>query len=181
MIIGITGQKGVGKTTMAFHIASRFGGFQLFYFAKPLKYSLSYLTGLEIDYFTKPELKEEPLPEWNNMTPRRMMQLFGTEVARHIHSDFWVRAAEVHMPKNTDVLIDDVRFPNEANWVKKQGGTIVKIIGGPPRLADGHASETLFGIYPDHMIENKFNDSLSTLPEFYDKIDQFMESIYTQE
>lgn len=179
MIIGITGKKGVGKTTMATHIAARYGGFKVFSFSKTLKYALSYLTGIDVSHFLSPKKKETPLDDWNYMTPRKMMQLFGTEVARHIHTDFWLKSAEYHIPKG-DVIIDDVRFANEADWIKKQGGLIVKIIGGPPRT-DDHSSESLFGVYPDHQIENKFNDENDTTQAFYNKIDHFMSSIYSEE
>lgn len=176
MIIGITGKKGVGKTTMATHIAALYEGFSVFSFSKTLKYTLSYLTGIDVDYFISRKKKESPLDNWNYMTPRKMMQLFGTEVARHIHPDFWLKSAEYHIPKG-DVIIDDVRFPNEANWIKNRGGVVVKIIGGIPRIEDGHSSENLLGIYPDHQIENKFTETKDTLDEFYNKIDHFMKSI----
>lgn len=47
---------------------------------------------------------------YEELSPRKFMQLFGTEFGRNIDEKIWVRAVEV---KYKDCVISDVRFTNE--------------------------------------------------------------------
>ena len=73
------------------------------------------------------------------LTPRRMLQLFGTECGRQIiHPNIWINATfENYNPysargsdyKSTESkwIITDVRFPNEAEAILDRGGTLIRI------------------------------------------------------
>lgn len=72
---------------------------------------------------------------------RTLMQNYGTEVRRSDHDDYWVvqwiRAARHH----DFVIVDDVRFLNEAKAVKDMGGILVRINREGLVSADTHKSE----------------------------------------
>ena len=89
-------------------------------------------------------------------TPRLAYQIFGTEVMRNlVHENFWIEAARIFCEKNSNVIIPDVRFENEADFVRENGELIV--IDRPDNSLDvgQHASEAGIKILEsDHMIYN---------------------------
>lgn len=67
------------------------------------------------------------IPEF---TPRFAMTRFGTEAMRdHFHQDIWVLATErkVQSLGNCPIIITDVRFPNEVDMVRRNGGKMAMI------------------------------------------------------
>lgn len=60
---------------------------------------------------------------------RKLQQWWGTEFRRAQCPTYWLdRVADEIAEKKPDlVLIDDMRFINEANWVKEQGGYTVHV------------------------------------------------------
>jgi hypothetical protein len=61
-----------------------------------------------------------------------MLQLWGTEVCRTgFHDDIWIASLENKMRKTTDnIVISDVRFPNEIKAIHNAGGIVVRIKRG---------------------------------------------------
>lgn len=99
---------------------------------------------------------------------RALMRNFGTEVRRAENPDYWVNAWEEKVLKVRNMwvdidhcflFVDDVRFLNEANAVKKAGGTLIKITSDKPVPVDAHASEfEMDHIVPDKTVRNFFGD-----------------------
>lgn len=60
---------------------------------------------------------------------RRFLQELGTQARNHIGPNVWVQALERKWLESgiTNLVIPDVRFPNEAAWVHKHGGYIVRV------------------------------------------------------
>lgn len=80
---------------------------------------------------------------------RRLLQVIGTEAVRNIVGpDTWIKIAGKKvsdaLAQDKDVVITDVRFPNEANWIHEIGGEIWRIMRPGVSRANNHASE--FGI-----------------------------------
>jgi hypothetical protein len=67
-----------------------------------------------------------------DLTPRLMLQLWGTEVCRRgFHDDIWIASLENKLRNcQDDVVISDCRFPNEIKAIKAQGGIVVRVIRG---------------------------------------------------
>ncbi len=64
------------------------------------------------------------------ISPRRAFQLFGTEYARGILPTVWLDMARRELDEcseDTGLIIPDVRFPNEHQWVSHNGGVVVHI------------------------------------------------------
>lgn len=139
MLLGLTGRKGCGKSSIA-RILRDNHGFKILSFASPIKDMLEAM-GIEREKLNDPCLKEEKLPEFGK-SPRQLMQLLGTEFARDmIHPNIWVYLMEKKMGEFKNVVIDDVRFFNEAAMIRGYNGLVIEVIRGKHLLEDGHISE----------------------------------------
>ena len=145
-IIGLTGPKGVGKSTYAKSIENAV----ILSFATPIKKMLEViLPGKKYLNF-----KEEPIPHFpDNINVRMMLQSLGTEWGREkIYPNIWVdlayKAALPYIGKKT-IIFDDIRFPNEGWAIRRWGCThevITEVVhisrkGYEPDPNDNHVSE----------------------------------------
>jgi len=66
-------------------------------------------------------------------TPRWILQYWGTEVCRQgFHDDIWIASLENKLRKTKDnIVISDVRFPNEIKAIHSSGGKVIRIRRGP--------------------------------------------------
>ena len=141
-IIGFVGFIGSGKDTAADYLVNTHE-FRRDSFANTLKDAVSAVFGWDrtlLEGRTKQarEWREQVDPWWSdrlnmpNLTPRWILQYWGTEVCRHwFHDDIWIASVENKLRNTTDnIVISDVRFPNEIKAIKKQGGLIVCIERG---------------------------------------------------
>lgn len=155
-IIGLTGEAGCGKSTAAeyLNLAHQYKRLR---FAAPFKNALrSILKSAALDDHTiermiEGDLKETPHPTLIGKTPRQAMQTLGTEWGRHcIGGEFWVnltRASIEAIPVDQRrIVIEDVRFENEAKMIRSLGGKIIRIYGRGG-IPGGHESEA--GVAPD--------------------------------
>lgn len=157
MIIGLVGKKGSGKDTVADYLVSK-RKFTKKAFADPLKKVIQQLFLVNPEQLSDPVKKEECDSRWN-LSPRQMMQMVGTNMVRdQLGTDFWIQHMEFSYSDDSDVVISDVRFQNEADWVEKKGGILIRIQNpiSSPNHQDSHISEielekikTQFTIYND--------------------------------
>ena len=142
MIIGICGFIGSGKDTIADYLVN-FHEFKRESFASSLKDAVSVVFGwdrnmLEGRSKQSREWREQVDPWWSsrlnmpNLTPRWVLQYWGTDVLRGaFHDDIWIASLENKLKNTTDnVTISDCRFPNEIAAIKNSGGTIVWVQRG---------------------------------------------------
>lgn len=142
MIVGFVGFIGSGKDTAADYLVN-FHGFRRDSFANTLKDAVACVFGWDrtmLEGRTKSSREwREQRDEWwsqrlgREVTPRLMLQLWGTEVCRQgFHDDIWIASLENKMRKTTDdIVISDVRFPNEIKAIHNAGGIVVRIKRGP--------------------------------------------------
>lgn len=173
-IIAFTGAAGSGKSTAAKILYKR--GYNLVKFAGALKGMLASI-GLTKEHL-EGDLKNQPCSLLGGQTPRFAMQTLGTEWGRNIMADdFWIHLWKIHAQRSNFVVVDDLRFPNEAAAVRDLGGTIVRITR-PASLQNtnyAHASETEMSlIIPDVTIENT-----GSLLQFEGEIETLMDPLMT--
>jgi hypothetical protein len=142
MIIGFVGFIGSGKDTAADYLVN-FHEFRRDSFANTLKDAVAAVFGWDrvlLEGRTKEarEWREQVDPWWSErlnmpkLTPRWVLQYWGTEVCRTgFHDDIWIASVENKMRKTTDnIVISDVRFPNEIKAIHNAGGIVVRIKRG---------------------------------------------------
>ena len=142
MIIGVCGFIGSGKDTIADYLVN-IHEFRRESFANALKDSVASVFGWDrtmLEGRTKEarEWREEVDTWWAErlamptLTPRWVLQYWGTEVCRkNFHDDIWIAALENKLRQAKDnIVISDVRFPNEILSIKNAGGKIVWVQRG---------------------------------------------------
>lgn len=144
MLIGLHAKAQHGKDTVANHLHDAHN-FTRMAFATPLKDMLIAL-GVPRANLDAPELKDVVI-DWIGQSPRQLMQSLGTEWGRGLLDDeIWLRHAArrmVYMKKlGPNVVVTDVRYANEAQWVRAQGGRIWHVLSERPTTAhNDHSSE----------------------------------------
>lgn len=139
-LIGIAGRARSGKDTVANFIIAAIGGYR-YSFADPIRAMLAPL-GVDMNDPYWQARKEDVIPALG-VSPRRMMQTLGTEWGRQlINPDLWIIMAHQRLLQNgPGMVISDVRFENEAAWIRKHGGWIIHVIRPEAKAVEAHASE----------------------------------------
>ena len=179
MIIGIAGFQGSGKDTIADYLQNIYG-FKRDSFAATLKDAVAAVFGWDRELLegrtTESRAWREQVDPWwakrlnmPNLTPRLVLQLWGTEVARKsFHDDTWIASLENKLHKaHNDIVITDVRFPNEIKAIKNAGGICIRVCRGPEpewyELAEkvnrGHKKNIEWRLSQDRLAEYKIHPS----------------------
>lgn len=171
MIIGFVGKMGVGKSTAADYLVEKRG------FKK-----VNFKDGL------LSELKER-LPDTlsvianeNNLTVdelftkkpylpviRALLQNYGTEVRRWDNPNYWVKKWKETIGSHpVNIVVDDVRFLNEAQCIVGNGGIIVRIVRDDIQDTGNHQSET----ESDGIVANHIFTAVKDQPEvLFERLD----------
>lgn len=133
LILGLTGPAGCGKSTVAKYLVDHHSFVEIA-FADPLKDMLAALLGEARENLDRlladREWKERPCSTLGGKSPRQALQLLGTEWGRQLmHPDIWVLAVrsriewvqDVFEDEGHHIVISDVRFANEAAFVRQHG------------------------------------------------------------
>ena len=140
LLIGIMGKARSGKDTAADALQREFN-LHRYAFADPLKDMLEVVFG---DKFRHGD-REQPI-EWLGKSPSQLMQTLGTEWGRDlVHPDIWQLLAHQRwlekQAAGQGMVVSDVRFPNEANWIQEQGGLIIEVVRPGVEGVNHHVSE----------------------------------------
>lgn len=178
MIIGLSGKARSGKNTVGDYLEGT-------YFVHQVALADKIKAILKDLFFLTPEqlhgddkFKDDPR---YGCSPRYMMQYFGTEMARKFNPDIWVQHVAVEVAKiqkkcpGAVTAITDVRFINEIDWIKHQGGQIWRIIrtDDSPEVGgiEGHASEVSLDVLPNEAFDHVLIAKGGEIDKLYDKAD----------
>ena len=157
-LIAFAGPAGSGKST-----AAEVLGGNILSFAAPLKKCL-----LDLFQFKPEQLYtlagKEAVDERYGVSPRTVMQKFGTEFVREVVPNLWEILMKQELgkfSKESLVVIDDCRFPAEVDLVRNEGGVVVHITGRS-LISSTHKSERGLKIYSEDIVI----DNSSTLEDF---------------
>jgi len=145
---GRVSSMGSGKSTSAEMLASRFGMCEVA-LADPLKrICMETFKFTEEQLWGPSHLRNIPDGRYSGLTPRKALQLLGTEWGRACYPNIWIqqllsmhqdlmtrgfaydRTIGLHprkQAKYSAVVVPDVRFPNEAEAIRAAGGIIVEV------------------------------------------------------
>ncbi len=174
MIIGICGLIGSGKGTVGDILVKQ--GFTKVSFADKLKDGVATIFGwnramLEGDTDESRQWREQPDDFWTqetgrNITPRIVLQEFGTECMRDGFDDsIWVSLLKKQMLDSPgDYVVPDVRFRNEQDMIRELGGEIWRVQRGDVpewygcAMLDNTTGSNLMESYDVHVSEYKWID-----------------------
>ena len=96
---------------------------------------------------------------WNGEKDRDgrvLLQHLGCAVRDHVDPDSWVNALERDVASHArHAVLTDVRFPNEIEWLRSRGGTLVRIDRPGVGPVNDHVSEHAWTAFePDAVIVN---------------------------
>lgn len=141
MIIGVVGLIGAGKDTVADYLVN-IHEFRRESFAGTLKDAVAAVFGWDRDMLEgrsrrSREWREQIDPWWSarlgqEITPRQVLQHWGTEVCRKAwHDDIWIASLENKLRMSQDnLVISDCRFPNEVSAIRGAGGVVIRVTRG---------------------------------------------------
>lgn len=74
---------------------------------------------------TQPAFKEDPIYGWTSI-----LQWYGTDVARRHDPGTWIKILDSRFrsEKPQFAVVTDIRYPNEAEYIKQNGGYMVNVI-----------------------------------------------------
>lgn len=165
-VIGIAGKARSGKDTVAEFIIAQIGGYR-YSFVDPIRAMLR--AGFNIDLNEKywQDRKEEEIPILGK-SPRQLMQTLGTEWGRQlVNPNLWLILANQHLlRRGPGMVIPDIRFDNEAEWVRAVGGRVIHLHRPGAQQVNAHVSEA--GVTP--LAEELVIENSGTLDELQAKI-----------
>ena len=144
VVVGVCGLTSAGKDTIADFLTTDYK-FQRASFASILKDVVARVFSFDRDLLEgrtdeSRAWREQPDAYWSEklgqpgLSPRRILQLWGTEVVRNgFHQDMWVLALERDILSGKygpRVVITDCRFENEIKMIHKLGGRVWRVQRG---------------------------------------------------
>lgn len=167
MLIGLSGKKQAGKDTFCRLM-------QETYPVPVIRVALGDFLKEEVfKYVLEPHgIDIEALHDGRKENFRLILQGWGTDFKRKLVDDnYWIDCLDNHLrqanyPENALVVITDVRFPNEYDYIKNNGGLVFRVNRPPKGIfnkikkllrigQDKHVSETSLDKHKfDYMINN---------------------------
>lgn len=186
IIVGFIGDIGSGKTTAANYL-ERTCKFTSYAFADPLK-KIGYIFGFTKEQLYGTQQEKMVINPWHGISGREFMEKFGTDVCREAlpkiipnMPNIWVKLFKIFATEypRDHIVVSDVRFPDEANEIVKQGGFLIKIIRpnvDKKNLREESKSEQAKNDITEHI--TIINDG--DFEEFYKNIRKAIDSLFTK-
>jgi hypothetical protein len=179
-LVGLVGRSGSGKDKFFSQVLAPLGYTRLSLADAVRVFSILLFTrvyeGIEKDTSSLlrvfPYLYQEMFSMNKSPLARTIQQYVGTElVKRKFDRDYWIKVLDPLVRERTErgikVAITDIRFPEEAEYIRNNGGLLIKITGSS-RYSEGdlvadHDSEMLVDQIECHITDGKFTELLKAL------------------
>jgi hypothetical protein len=149
MIIGITGRKRSGKDTIAQYLTRQWG-FKKYALAEPIRICCRIIFGWSENWI---EHHKEEIDAFWGISYRKAAQLIGTDLFRKTlpeidpvfrivtGDEIWINRMRKMCDLDTNWVVPDVRFQNEASAIRELGGLVLRVERDDEEW-DDHPSET---------------------------------------
>jgi hypothetical protein len=172
-LVALTGRLGSGKDTAALHLTSAHA-FTRFAFADTLKeLSIAATGGLGL---TRDEFGWTGV-DWIGLKSeraRRVLQDLGHGAREILGPDIWVGAMSLAInrtePRPDRIVVTDVRYPNEVDWVRQHRGLLIRVTRpGQIRVGAAHLHPTEANI--DRFVVDREIVNDGTVEDLWAKVD----------
>lgn len=171
MLIGIHGKARSGKDTCADYLVENHR-FKRYSFADPLKQGAQVM--LDWGYEDVYGVRKDEVDPMYGFSPRYVLQTLGTDWGRvMLRDDIWIKVAESKVAQIERCVIPDIRFDNEANFIRENGGIVIHLTRQDAPQVEAHASEE--GIYMN--IEDYVINNDGTLTELYESLEGILQNL----
>lgn len=168
MLIGLHGKKRSGKDTAADYLVKTYG-FEKIAFADGVRECLYALNPI-VDCYQGARRYRDVIDKFGyehskDVFPdiRRLLQRMGTEVGRElIDDDLWVNLLFAKLNNQTNYIVSDVRFENEAKRILEYNGVVIHI-QRDTGYVDPHISEQTL---PESLITQQIENN-NTIEELH--------------
>ena len=163
MIIGIGHRKGMGKDTFAQMLLDELNGNlgdDVFYYkesfadgVKSWAHDMFYIYGLKSgSYYEQHRDEKEAIIQELGKSPRDIHRMVGM-LGRSVCPDYWID----HVIRNGDrnLIIPDLRYPNEMERIKALGGVTIEIINPRVEITHDESDDALEGHMFDYLLVNE--------------------------
>ena len=177
LLIGLTGRAGAGKSTVARYLEDQYACAEIA-LADPILDMIGALFAeahIDGTWAVERILKELPTPL--GFSYRQLAQTLGTEWGRSLAPDFWLRVASLRLAaphlQAENIVVSDIRFPNEAEWLTARGGVLVSVVRDITPPVRPHASEA----HSDHLPVTTELLNFGSRETLFDQVDRLVDTL----
>lgn len=163
MIIGVCGPKGSGKSEVSKYIQREHG-------FKPANMKDALISEMRDTMWSTLDALATHYNEsvdwlFENKPPimRELMQNYGTELRRGDDPDHWVKPWVDTVREGGNFVADDIRFTNELNALRAEGGLLIRVAMPGLEVNDNHKSEKEHESFEEDFMVVSEKGSLHTL------------------
>jgi len=174
LVVGLSGKFGSGKDTAATLLqeAMPHMNWKRIAFATLVKAVVATLTSTTLQDNLS-DAGKQSVPNGFNHSLGTLQQKVGMAMRKEIDERVWVRAAFAAIGPHDNVLVTDVRFPNEFAEIKyNRQGIVIRLQGRTERL-----SETRDPSHPSETALDTFVDAFDAIVENDGTIDQLRDRL----
>lgn len=171
MLIGLGHRKQSGKDTIAEYLVTKYG-FRRLAFADLLKVLCGNVFGFShAQLYGDQHTKEANDPRFG-FSPRHAMQTLGEGMRTMFGPDVWLHAIASSLgdPRFPHTVLSDVRYPNEANMLRRRGAILVRVDRPTEATHDAHSSEHSMDTYDYDTVLRNDHD----IPKLYSAVDSLL-------
>lgn len=187
-IIGVCGKGGSGKDTIADYLVKNYG-YHRVAAADAMKEDLCRYLNMDLETLELIKNKELSLIDENDyniidygsFSVRRFLQLYGMDMRYRIADTYWLersiedKVKELGTNGQTNIVVSDVRFEIEYDWIVGNGGKVIYVDGrtGLTKDQSKHVSEDFVNTTAKDRC-NPVIDNSGTLEQLYSQVEEYI-------
>ena len=155
-IIGICGYARSGKDTAAKGLIE--DGWRRVAFADGLK---SDVMSALVESAKRANLPKTMWPQWRILEDPELKEKFRPllveygRAMRALNPDYWIRRlAHCFVKGSGKFVITDVRYPNEAAWIRERGGIVIRVVRPGIAAANSEEENSMAAFSADKLVVN---------------------------